>query len=81
MQQTERITVIGAGTMGHGIAQVAAQAGYTITLYDITVELAEAGLERVRANLDKGIERGKVTAEQRRRSQSSGLVGRSAHRR
>ena len=65
MQQTERITVIGAGTMGHGIAQVAAQAGYTITLYDITVELAEAGLERVRANLDKGIERGKVTAEQR----------------
>jgi len=58
----ERIWVIGAGTMGHGIAQVAAQAGYAVVLCDIDDELVAAGLEHIRANLDKGVELGKVTA-------------------
>jgi len=61
----ERISVLGAGTMGHGIAQVAAQAGFKTTLYDIEHALVDAGLERVTANLDKGIARGKVTEESR----------------
>lgn len=59
----ERIAVIGAGTMGHGIAQVAAQAGYATVLCDISEELIVAGLERIEANLEKGVELGKVDAE------------------
>lgn len=56
-----RISVLGAGTMGHGIAQVAAQAGFRTTLYDIEERFVAAGRERIEANLDKGIARGKVT--------------------
>jgi len=58
--EIESIGVLGAGTMGHGIAQVAAQAGYRTLLYDVAPSLAEAGLRRIAENLDKGIERGKV---------------------
>ncbi|NKB88275.1 MAG: 3-hydroxybutyryl-CoA dehydrogenase [Acidobacteria bacterium] len=61
----QRISVLGAGTMGHGIAQVAAQAGYRTTLYDIEATLTQAGLDRITANLDKGVARGKVTEDQR----------------
>ena len=59
----ERIAVIGAGTMGHGIAQVAAQAGYATVLCDIDEELIVAGLEKIKANLEKGVELGKIDAE------------------
>jgi 3-hydroxybutyryl-CoA dehydrogenase len=55
-----RVVVVGAGTMGHGIAQVAAQAGYRVALIDAVADAARQGLERIRANLDDGIERGKV---------------------
>jgi len=54
------IAVIGAGTMGHGIAQVCAMAGYEVRLTDANPSGLERGLEKVRANLDKGVERGKV---------------------
>ncbi len=57
----ERIGVVGAGTMGHGIAQVAAQAGYGAILCDINEELLAAGREKIRANLGKGVELGKVS--------------------
>lgn len=63
--EIRRISVLGAGTMGHGIAQVAAQAGYDTTLYDLEERFVAAGLDRIAANLTKGVERGKVTAEQR----------------
>jgi 3-hydroxybutyryl-CoA dehydrogenase len=55
-----RIAVLGAGTMGHGIAQVAAQSGFDVTLHDVEEALVARGLARVRANLDKGVERGKL---------------------
>jgi len=61
----ERITIIGVGTMGHGIAQVAAAAGAVVQMNDVTPEAIDHGMAAVRANLDKGIEKGKVTAEQR----------------
>nr|WP_106779584.1 3-hydroxyacyl-CoA dehydrogenase family protein [Lysinibacillus timonensis] len=48
----ERITVLGAGTMGHGIAQTYAQAGYEVTLYDIKNEILEIALARISDNLD-----------------------------
>lgn len=59
------IAVFGAGTMGHGIAQVAAQAGLKVALYDIKQEFVDKGLASIKGNLDKGVEKGKVTAEQR----------------
>lgn len=59
----ERIAVIGAGTMGHGIAQAAAQAGYATVLCDINEELIVAALEKIEATLSKGVELGKVDAD------------------
>jgi 3-hydroxybutyryl-CoA dehydrogenase len=59
------LAVIGAGTMGHGIAQVAAQAGCTVRLADAQPGAAERALERIRTNLDGAVERGKTTAEER----------------
>jgi 3-hydroxybutyryl-CoA dehydrogenase len=56
--------VIGAGTMGNGIAQVAAQAGLSVALEDVTTELAARGLANIEANLKKGVERGKVTNDE-----------------
>ncbi len=61
----ESVAVLGAGTMGHGIAQAAAQAGLTVVLYDLTRALAEEGLSKIAATLQKGVEKGKVTAEQK----------------
>ncbi|MFL5540333.1 MAG: 3-hydroxyacyl-CoA dehydrogenase family protein [Longimicrobiaceae bacterium] len=54
------VAVLGAGTMGHGIAQVAAMAGYRVTLNDPQPGAVERGLSNVAANLRKGVERGKV---------------------
>ena len=62
LQQTGTVAVIGAGTMGHGIAQVSAMAGYRVTLYDPQPGAVDKGLARIGENLDKGVERGKVTA-------------------
>jgi 3-hydroxybutyryl-CoA dehydrogenase len=59
------ILVVGAGTMGHGIAQVAAQSGYDVRLYDVDAKAAAAGLARIRANLEKGVEKGKVAPADR----------------
>jgi 3-hydroxybutyryl-CoA dehydrogenase len=59
------VVVIGAGTMGHGIAHVAALAGHQVVLIDTSRELAEQGLDRIRANLQGGVDRGKVTAADR----------------
>jgi 3-hydroxybutyryl-CoA dehydrogenase len=51
--------------MGHGIAQVLAQCGITTHLFDVSQEAAERGLAAIAANLEKGVARGKVTAEER----------------
>ena len=52
--------VLGAGTMGHGIAQVLAMAGIETRLYDLDAAAVERGIGAVRANLDKGVAKGKV---------------------
>ena len=57
-----RIFVIGAGIMGSGIAAQCALAGYGVTLEDVTAELAQRGLERVRGALDRAVRRGTVSA-------------------
>jgi 3-hydroxybutyryl-CoA dehydrogenase len=55
--------VIGAGTMGHGIAQILAMTGIKTRLYDIDATGIESALAKVAANLEKGVARGKVTDE------------------
>jgi 3-hydroxybutyryl-CoA dehydrogenase len=58
-----RIAVVGAGTMGRGIAQVAALGGYETVLYDVSPELAEGGAAALREALDKGAARGRWSAD------------------
>ncbi|MCZ7604631.1 MAG: 3-hydroxyacyl-CoA dehydrogenase family protein [Planctomycetota bacterium] len=58
-----KIAVIGAGTMGHGIAQVAAMAEYHVALYDIKQDFVDRGIAAIQANLAKGVEKGKVAPE------------------
>lgn len=61
----ERIAVIGAGTMGHGITAVAAMAGVPVALADDDPVAPAAAMIRIGAALDKAIERGKLKAEER----------------
>ncbi len=56
----DRVFVIGAGLMGHGIAQVSAAAGKRVTLSDRTADLATAGRDRIGANLARQVEKGKL---------------------
>ena len=65
MTEIRRVAVLGAGTMGHGIAQVCAAADCAVALYDVDEEAVDAGLRRIRGNLEKGIQRGKVTEAER----------------
>jgi 3-hydroxybutyryl-CoA dehydrogenase len=60
----EKIAVLGAGTMGAGIAQVAAQAGYETWVYDVKQEFIDGGLDRVRNFLQGSRARGRLSAEQ-----------------
>jgi 3-hydroxybutyryl-CoA dehydrogenase len=61
----QRIGVVGAGTMGAGIAQVTAQAGLQVRLYDIGPGPLEAGLGRIRSSLDRFVQRGKISQAER----------------
>jgi 3-hydroxybutyryl-CoA dehydrogenase len=65
IDQIRRIAVIGSGTMGLGIAQVAAQAGYETLLYDVMEEAAVKGLKTIEENLRIAEEKKKISALQR----------------
>ncbi|MEO8433816.1 MAG: 3-hydroxyacyl-CoA dehydrogenase family protein [Pyrinomonadaceae bacterium] len=60
-QEIKTIAVLGAGTMGHGIAQVAAAANYPVVLYEVNKEALAGGVEAIERNLAKGIELAKLT--------------------
>lgn len=60
-----RTTVLGAGTMGHGIAQVTAMAGNDVTIRDIDEEVLADGVDSIEVNLQGGVDRGKVTEAER----------------
>lgn len=64
MDTSMNVAVIGAGTMGSGIAQVAAQAGHNVVLFDTHKEAVDKALAGLRKTLDKLVEKGKFTAEQ-----------------
>ena len=64
----ETVAVIGAGTMGHGIAQVAAASGFRVLLNDVDREAVARGVSAIEGNLDKGIRLGKLTEDDRDRT-------------
>ena len=68
MASIETIAVIGAGTMGHGIAQVAALNGFRVLLSDVDREALARGIQSIEKNLAKGISLGKLTENDRDRS-------------
>ncbi|MFW6349879.1 MAG: 3-hydroxyacyl-CoA dehydrogenase family protein, partial [Thiohalospira sp.] len=58
------VSVLGAGNMGHGIAEVAALAGFEVTLRDINEELVQEGYESIEWSLDKLVETDRLSAEE-----------------
>lgn len=64
MANLSKIGVVGAGTMGAGIAQVSAQSGFETFLYDVSQEFIDRGLSRIRNFLQRSRERGKLTASE-----------------
>ena len=64
MGQVDTLGVVGAGTMGHGIAQVAAQAGFEVKLVDTVSEALVTGVGRVEKSLGKLVGKGKITEEE-----------------
>ncbi|HDH96498.1 MAG TPA: 3-hydroxybutyryl-CoA dehydrogenase [Proteobacteria bacterium] len=63
--EIKKVFVCGAGTMGHGIAQVCAQTGLDVVLQDITIELANKGKGMVEKNLARAVKKGKLAESQR----------------
>lgn len=61
----QNIVVLGAGTMGSGIAQTVAEAGFSVTLCDIKEEFVQRGLGTIMKNLDRAVTKEKITTERR----------------
>ena len=59
----ENITVVGAGTMGHGIAQLFAQAGFQVTLNDVSLEILERAIPRIQNSLHRLVNHGIISPE------------------
>lgn len=63
-EDVKSIAVLGAGTMGHGIAEVAALSGYDVNMRDIDEKPLEDGMNRIKWSLNKFVEKGKITDEE-----------------
>jgi len=76
--QIKQVGVVGAGTMGNGIAHVFARAGYAVTLYDVEQRFLDRALEVIAKNLARESSKGKITAEQESaaRARITGVVDR-----
>src|SRR5258708_24843162 len=61
----KQIVVIGAGTMGNGIAHTAAASGFDVTLIDVAEAFLERGMSTISGNLQRGVDKGKITAEEK----------------
>ncbi|HKO02856.1 MAG TPA: 3-hydroxyacyl-CoA dehydrogenase NAD-binding domain-containing protein, partial [Thermoanaerobaculia bacterium] len=61
----KNIVVIGAGTMGNGIAHTAAASGFDVTLIDVAQPFLDRGMSTISANLQRGVDKGKMTADEK----------------
>ena len=59
----KKVGVVGAGTMGQGIATAFASSGYQVTVCDIKIEWAQSGIDKIAANYDKLVGKGKIAAD------------------
>ncbi|HXV88343.1 MAG TPA: 3-hydroxyacyl-CoA dehydrogenase NAD-binding domain-containing protein [Nitrososphaeraceae archaeon] len=64
MLQINKITVLGSGIMGHGIAQVSAMNGYNVVLRDIEEKFLESAMNKIRWSLDKLVEKNKINKQE-----------------
>ena len=62
---TEVIGVVGSGTMGNGIAQVAARAGYDVVMRDVSAEFLERGLKAIDRNLQRDVDKERLTSDEK----------------
>ncbi|MBA7703831.1 3-hydroxybutyryl-CoA dehydrogenase [subsurface metagenome] len=67
---TKKILVVGAGQMGSGIAQVCAQSGYDVLLYDIDEKFTKRAIEKITHFLSRGVDKGKITEEDKNKALS-----------
>jgi 3-hydroxybutyryl-CoA dehydrogenase len=74
------VGVVGAGTMGNGIAHVFAKSGYSVVLLDVEQRFVDRGMDTIRKNLEREVSKGKLSAEQRDQAVSGikGVTERSA---
>jgi 3-hydroxybutyryl-CoA dehydrogenase len=70
-QRITKVGVIGAGTMGHGIAQTFAQAGFQVKINDVSKDFIDGGIRRIEGNLSRSVEKGKLS-----QSEKSAILGR-----
>jgi 3-hydroxybutyryl-CoA dehydrogenase len=64
MAQTERVGVLGCGLMGHGVAQVASQAGYDVVVREVDDDTLRAGMGRIEKHLARAVEKGKAAQDE-----------------
>ncbi len=69
--QISKVGVIGAGAMGHGIAQVFAQSGFQVRLNDVSMDFINSGMKRIDENLSRAVEKGRLSAYQKKETLSS----------
>ncbi len=67
MKTIKVVGVVGAGTMGNGIAHVFARSGFQVVLCEVEQRFLDRGLETIRKNVEREAAKGKLTAERRRR--------------
>jgi len=63
--EIKKIGVVGAGTMGNGIAQVAAQIGCDVVMRDIEMKFVEAGMKKIESFLSRSVEKGKMESKEK----------------
>jgi len=68
--ETKTVGILGAGTMGHGIAQVLIRSGYTVFLHDLSQQFLDSGAARIAKGLKRDVEKNRLTDEERERALS-----------
>src|SRR6267154_651381 len=68
MRPIKKIGVVGAGSMGQGIAQVCASAGYEVLLFDVEPRVIEKGIQNITKNLEGAVVKGKLSEDKKRKT-------------